>query len=410
MSRVDQALPSTSVEEALELLLEQVPRLAAQEYPLLEAEGLALAAPVVATAAHPSHNVSAMDGYAVKFADLANASLSAAVNLELIEDVKAGFAPQRSVLLGQTSRISTGALIPAGADAVVMRELVEVSSDGRVVFYHPCSEGENIRFAGEHLEKGEQVLEAGRVLGPAEMGMVAFLGLEKVLCYPKVPVAILATGSELVSGSGALEKGQIYDSNSVALAASLRKLGCEVSLRVCVPDDPLKLDEALEKAFAISKVVITSGGISAGWHDLVRERIENQGGVFEFHKLRMRPGKPLAFGHSPQAHFFCLPGNPVSSFVTFEVFVKPALMKMMGRPHSPKTGRAKLAHDIEKKRGFSIFFRGILKNVSDEKLLSLTGPQGSHIFKSVVQANVLIKTPEDVEVLEAGSEVEYFVL
>jgi molybdopterin molybdotransferase len=400
-------LPSTSVEEALAALLEQFEPGSPVAVPLEQSLGLVLAESLVAEEQHPAHDTSAMDGYAVRAALLLEASEERPVELTIREDIQAGFPPQLDLLGQCTSRISTGALVPNGADAVVMREFVEVVEPNIVRFREPIPVGTNIRFAGEHLQGGEEVLSAGTRLHAAQIGMAAFLGAATVHCFDRVRVSVLATGSELVKVGGEVKKGQIRDSNSLAIAAALQTLGCEVTMRAQVEDSPGALDEALLTAFAKSQVVITSGGISAGWHDLVREAIESRGGQFSFHKLRMRPGKPLAFGHLGPSRFFCLPGNPVSSLVTFEIFVKPALLKMMGRPHEPEVSTAILQETITKRRGFSIYFRGVLeKSERGENTVRLTGPQGSHILRSLTQADVLIKTREDQDVLEAGSKVE----
>lgn len=400
-------LPTTGVEEALQSLLSRVCRVETETVSLEQAEGRVLARALSSSENHPEYDTSAMDGYAVRVEDLREASEGSPVSLTLTEDVRAGFSPQEPVAAGRTSRISTGGLVPDGADAVVMRELVTVGNDGTVTFSSQPEPGLNIRCAGEHITAGEEILPEGTVLTPPCIGMAAFLGAAQVECFRPVRVAVLATGSELVKAGEKLAKGQIRDSNSVALSAAVAKLGCEVTYRTCVPDTEEDLDRALGEAFQVADVVITSGGISAGWHDLVRARIERLGGEFAFHKLRMRPGKPLAFGTCGEARFFCLPGNPVSSLVTFEVFVKPALLKMMGRPHQPETRTAVLEEPIKKKAGFSIFFRGICKE--DERgalTVRLTGPQGSHMLRSLVEANCLIRTREESELLSTGDKVE----
>jgi molybdopterin molybdotransferase len=397
-------LPTTGVDEALAALLSQVDTLAPRSHTLETALGLVLAEPMVANESHPADDKSAMDGYAVYSKDLKAASADNPVLLQLQEDIKAGSPPTRSLSSGQTSRISTGGLVPQGADAVVMREVVEVTDAG-IRFGDKAGTGQNIRYAGEHLLVGEKVVSPGLPLGPAEIGMAAFLGKEQLQAIPRVTVAVLSTGSELVRSGVPLKRGQIRDSNGISLASALRAMGCEVTMQTRVPDRPEALDAALEEAFSKSKVVLTSGGISVGWHDLVRQRIEKMGGKFSFHKLRMRPGKPLAFGHCGDSHFFCLPGNPVSTMVTFEVFAKPALRKMAGLSPHPRTLRARLTERIEKREGFTIFYRGFLESVSDGYTVRLTGPQGSHMLKSMVEANVLVRTEEDARVLEPGTLV-----
>lgn len=346
-----------------------------------------------------------MDGYAVRAADLSSATDARPVKLSLLEDVQAGYPPTQAVSPGQTSRISTGALVPEGADAVVMREVVLTLEDGTVEFRHPIEPGTNIRFAGEHLRPGEEVIPAETVMGPAEIGMAAFLGVQHLYCFPRPRVAVLTTGSELVEAGTALGRGQIRDSNGISLASALKVLGAQIVRLGRAPDSPQALGKELRLAFEESDLVLTSGGISAGWHDLVREGIESLGGEFYFHKLRMRPGKPLAFGRCGRSAFFCLPGNPVSTLVTFEVFVAPALRKMMGLPPKVAQFRAILAEPIEKKAGFAVYYRGIVRRENGKAVVSLTGPQGSHMLRSLTQANVLIRTEESTERLSPGEEV-----
>ncbi len=248
------------------------------------------------------------------------------------------------------------------------------------------------------------VLKQGTELRAPEIGMAAFLGADRVLCTQRLKVAILSTGSELVALGDQVQRGQVRDSNSSTLACALREMGCEIVLRERIEDRGDLTQDALEKAQKLADVVITSGGISAGWHDLVKDRIEALGGKLFFHKVRMRPGKPLAFGRLGDAFLFCLPGNPVSSFVTFEVFVRPALAAMMGRRWSPKIIEAKLLEPLDKKLGFSFFFRVKLEALPEGGYgVRLSGPQGSHQLRTLLEADGLLLTTEDQEHLEAGS-------
>ena len=402
----DPLLPSLGVEEALQGLLDSLSPLEAVRLSLDEAGGLILAESVVSSEDHPADDMSAMDGYALRISDLADASQENSVALKIIEDVKAGFPPQKEVLAGEASRISTGALIPAGADAVEMREFVEVTETDVACFSRTLPQGANIRRAGEHLKAQETIMEPGTRLGSAEIGMAAFLGLQDLLCHPRLTVAILSTGSELVETSAKVERGQIRDSNSVALAQAVKQLGCQVVRRQRVADDAASLRTAIQDCAAEAQVLLTSGGISAGWHDLVRQCVEDSGGSFHFHKLRMRPGKPIAFGQLGSTFLFCLPGNPVSSLVTFEVFVRPALCQLMGEYWEPPTVMAYLGERLEKKEGLTVFYR-VKLHTSDEGIptVILTGDQGSHQLRSMVEAHGLLCLPEDVSVLEEGTEV-----
>lgn len=398
------------VEEALRRLLDPLEPLPPRSFPLEEALGLALAEPLVSREVHPADDTSAMDGYAVVASSLRGASPESPVRLTMIEDIRAGYPPRCEVRNGQCSRISTGGLLPGGADAVEMREYVAVEGN-EIVFTRPIDSTANIRYAGEHLKRGDQALRKGAVLGPAELGMAAYLGVEELVCCPRLRVAILATGSELVEGATALGRGQVRDSNGIALASAVRELGGTVAIRQTVVDDASALDQAIAEASSQAQVLITSGGISAGWHDLVRERIEGSGGTFHFHKLRMRPGKPIAFGKLGEMWVFCLPGNPVSSMVTFEVFVKPSLLKLMGRPYRPSLVSATLAEPLSKKRGFTVFFRVHLDAAEGGTLTArLSGPQASHQLKSLVDANGLLVAGEEIEDLPVGATVQVHLL
>jgi molybdopterin molybdotransferase len=393
-------MPELGVEQALTGLLESL-----QPLPP-EALGLVLAQAVLAGEDHPADDTSAMDGYAVHDFALRHASPDQPVRLEIIEDIQAGYPPEREIREGECSRISTGGLIPVGATAVEMREYVTVEDDV-AIFTRPLPAKSNIRFAGEHLRAGEEVLSPGTVLSSAELGMAAYLGVHELLCRPRLKVAILATGSELVEQGAELGRGQVRDSNGVALAGAVRQLGCSVVHRQRVADQAEALDQAIAHAVQQGAgILLTSGGISAGWHDLVRERIENSGGRFVFHKLRMRPGKPIAFGRLRDMLVFCLPGNPVSSLVSFEVFVKPALLKLMGQDPTPRTVQATLLEPVRKKRGFTVFFRVRVEDGPEGKTARLSGPQGSHQLKSLVGANGLLVAGEEIEELSAGQQVE----
>jgi molybdopterin molybdotransferase len=394
------------VEEALKGMLDSLRPLLPQLVEVDDALGLVLAEAVVSEEVHPADDTSAMDGYALREFNLRTASKENPVRLRMIEDVRAGYPPESEVRDGQCCRISTGGLVPEGANAVEMREYVEVDGD-EVIFTRPIKANTNIRFAGEHLQIGEEVLPVGTVLGSSELGMAAYLGVHELLCHPRLAVAILATGSELIEERATLGRGQVRDSNGVALAGAVRQLGCTVAHRQRVVDDPGALDQAILEASRKAKVLLTSGGISAGWHDLVRERIESSGGTFSFHKLRMRPGKPIAFGRLGDMWVFCLPGNPVSSLVTFEVFVKPSLLKLMGRPWQPTMVKATLAEPLSKKPGFTVFFRVYLEDgPGGSKTARLSGPQASHQLKSLVGSNGLLVAGEEVEDLVAGQQVD----
>lgn len=397
--------PTLGVEEALGTLFASVVPLAPVSVSLENAGGLVLAEDVVSDETHPTDDTSAMDGYALKAQDLISSSKERPVSLRVLADVAAGTAPDVLVLAGTACRISTGGLVPQGADTVIPRELVAQTRDDEVVFETPISAGANIRRAGEHVQPGDRVLQKGDILNASELGMAAFLGREQLLCFPRVKVAVLATGNELRDQSESLSRGQIRDSNSIALARYAEQTGCEVVLRQRVLDTAEDLDAALARASSAADVVITSGGISAGWHDLVRERIEAQGGKFLFHKLRMRPGKPIAFGRTQDALFLCLPGNPVSSLVTFEVFARPALCKLMGKEYQPRLVTATLKEPLSTVKGLTVFVRVALERVGEALQARPSGPQGSHLLTTMVKADGLVAVGEDSDELPVGTQV-----
>ncbi len=406
---MDLETPALGVDDALKQLLEGIDPVLPVRLSLEESLGLVVAESLISQETHPAEDISAMDGYAVVASSLTGASTDSPVRLRLGEDIRAGFPPEHPVKAGECARISTGALMPKGADSVEMREYVAL--DGQdVVFTRPINSKANVRFAGEHLQVGDEALPAGVLLGPAELGMAAYLGATDLACHPRLSVAILATGSELVEGGTELSRGQIRDSNGISLEAAVRNVGCSVVMRGRVADDAEALDRAISEAGEKAQVLLTSGGISAGWHDLVRERIEGSGGTFTFHKLRMRPGKPVAFGKIGSLWVFCLPGNPVSSLVTFEIFVKPALLKLMGRSYEPRIVRARLTEQVSKKKGFTVFFRVRLETAEDgTQVARLSGPQESHQLKSLVLADGLMRVGEESETVTAGSLVEVWL-
>ncbi|GMU54587.1 MAG: molybdopterin molybdenumtransferase MoeA [Candidatus Xenobia bacterium] len=394
-----------SVSQALERILSQVVPLEPRSHPLSQSLGLVLAQEVVSREAHPPFDNSAVDGFAVRSAEVA-----AGTWLELVGSIPAGSVPDFELGPGQAAAIMTGAMLCPGADACAMVEDSE-RQGGSVRFTRSVRPGENVRRRGEHLQPGQVVLRPGHRLRPADLGLAASLGYPELLGFPRARVAIVSTGSELVPPGQPLGPGQIRDSNSYALEAQVRACGGEPVRLGPVADDRDALERTLRQALGQADVLVTSAGVSVGEHDHVRDLIAQLGGELSFWRIKMRPGKPLAFGLAGSTPMFGLPGNPVSSMVTFELFVRPALELMMGR--SPQEGRkqtARLAHEVTKKPGLTTFLRCRLESTGAAFLATATGDQGSHILRSMVEADALAVLPEELERLEAGHEVEVLPL
>lgn len=394
-----------SVFQALERILSQVAQLEPRSHPLSQTLGLVLAQELVSREALPPFDNSAVDGFAVRSSEVAEGTW-----LELVGSIPAGSVPDFELGPGQAAAIMTGAMLCPGADACAMVEDSERQA-GKVRFTRSVRPGENVRRRGEHLQPGQVVLRQGHRLRPADLGMAASLGYPELVCVPRARVAIVSTGSELVPPGQPLGPGQIRDSNSYAIEAQVRACGGEPVRLGPVPDDRDALERALRQALEQAEVLVTSAGVSVGEHDHVRDLIAQLGGELSFWRIKMRPGKPLAFGLAGSTPMFGLPGNPVSSMVTFELFVRPALELMMGRP--PGEGRkqtARLAHEVTKKLGLTTFLRCRLESTRAGFLATATGDQGSHILRSMVEADALAVLPEELERLEAGHEVEVLPL
>ena len=372
------------------------------------ADGRVLAADVVSPLDVPAHDNSAMDGYAVRFADLKS---DGEVTLRVAGSSFAGAPYAGSVAAGEAVRIMTGGVVPSGADTIVMQEHVK-AADGRVTIGGGHRKGQNLRKAGEDLKGGAPALKRGQALRPAEIGLIASLGIAEVDVYRRLRVAFFSTGDELVSIGTAPKEGQIYDSNRYTIYGMLERLGCEVLDMGVVRDDPQLLEEAFERAAGASDVVITSGGVSVGEADFVKELLNKMGEVV-FWKIAMKPGRPLAYGRVGGAHFFGLPGNPVSVMVTFYQFVREALLRLSGRdPVDPSpTFKVPCTSSLKKAPGRTEFQRGILSRGADGQWsVRVTGEQGSGILRSMSEANCFIILPTDQGNVTPGTIVEVQVM
>jgi molybdopterin molybdotransferase len=370
--------------------------------------GRVLAEDLVSPLDVPGHDNSAMDGYAVRYADL---SPERETVLRRIGESFAGKAFAGSVAAGECVRIFTGAVMPEGADTVIIQERVEVDDAG--VHVGPgAKQGQNRRFAGEDLKRGQVVFGAGQLLRPAELGMIASLGINEVTVFRRLRVAFFSTGDELRSLGQPLGAGEIYDSNRYTLYGMLTRLDCEVLDMGVVPDIPERLEAAFREAAANADVVITSGGVSVGEADYIKQMLGQLGEVL-FWKIAMKPGRPLAYGKIGEAHFFGLPGNPVSVMVTFYQFVRDALAILQGRKDLVPLPLFKVSctSRIKKAPGRTEFQRGILtQDAGGQWTVRTTGDQGSGILSSMSQANCFIVLPTGQGNVEPGTLVDVQLL
>lgn len=413
-----------SLEEALEQMLSGLEPGPAEMVPVEEAVGRILAEPLASRLTLPPWDNSAMDGFAVRSADVAAVGTDGAVTLRVFGEVAAGQAPRGPLAPGTAVRILTGAMLPEGADAVVPVELTDAPvGSGRlpetVTIHRPASAGENVRRAGSDVSTGAPILPAGTFIRPAALALLAATGWVAVPVHRRPRVAVLATGDELVPVGGPLAPAQIYDSNSPMLAAQVRNAGGDARQLGTARDTLAAVLAALAAALTWADLVVVSGGVSVGAYDVVKEAFAELGRV-DLWRVAVQPGKPLAFGRAPRSDggdvlLFGLPGNPVSSFVTFELFVRPVLKKLSGA-HDPLARPrrvARLAEPVTKAPGRRAFLRVRLAPDPDRPgtwLASLAGGQGSHVLSALAVADGLAVVPEDHDRLPAGAEVEVWEL
>jgi molybdopterin molybdotransferase len=402
------ALPVAKANEVIRSFLKPVSGV--EKLRVRAALGRVLAKDVVSPIDVPSHDNSAMDGYAVRNDDL---GAGEPVTLTEIGTAYAGREFTGEVKRGECVRVMTGAVMPEGTDTVVIQEAV--TANGKRIAIPPGQEpGQNRRLAGEDLQKGKPALRAGTLLRPAELGLIASLGIGEVSVRRKLKVAFFSTGDELVSVGKRLKAGEVYDSNRYALWGMLTRLGCEVIDLGVVRDDPKKLEAALRRAAADADAVVTSGGVSVGEADFTKQMMAKLGEV-AFWKIAMRPGRPMAFGRirarGRSAYLFGLPGNPVAVMVTFYHFVRGALLTLMGRCDTDlPLLRAKAETAMRKKPGRTEYQRGILQLKNGEWSVRLTGAQGSGILRSMSEANCFVVLAHEQGAVKAGDYVEVMVM
>jgi molybdopterin molybdotransferase len=398
-----------TIEEALGIILDHVEVLAPRRMELGECLGRVLGEDVRAREDIPPFTNSAMDGFAVRADDTRLASPDAPRRLKILEDLPAGAVTGTVVGEGEAIRIMTGAPLPEGADAVVMVEDTRETADG-VKILKPVRAGENVRPAGESVRKGESVLPAGTLLRPQEIGMLAALGYPRPLVIPPPRAAIVTTGDELLEISEELQPGKIRDCNRYSLAAAVARYGGVPAPLAPAGDREGELKVRLREALACD-LVLTSGGVSAGKYDLVREALRELGGELLIRKVRMKPGKPLTFTRVGKTPVFSLPGNPVSVLVSFLQFVRPALLKMQGKKNLnlPEV-EATLAEVCLEETERTHLVRVRVERKGGGYSVRPTGPQGSGILKSLVLADGLMVIPPGAGPLPAGARVRVILL
>ncbi len=396
-----------TVDEQLERILARVRAPEPIELALLDAQGLMCAEEVVAQAPLPGFDNSSMDGYAVRAEDVRAAREDEPVTLPVVGDIAAGSRAPERVSQGQCVRIMTGAPMPAGADAVVPVEWTD-GGVARVSIRRAPKAGVYIRRIGEDVEPGDVAVSVDTPIGPAQVGLLAAVGRSRVLARPRPRVVVVSTGSELVEIGGEQGPGEIVDVNSYSLAAAAREAGAEVYRAGIVPDDKRRLLELLEGQLLRADLLVTSGGVSAGAFDVVKEALQELGTV-SFDRIAMQPGMPQGFGTlgPSETPFFGLPGNPVSALVSFEVFVRPAIRLMLGKNRLfRRTIEARASEEFGSPAGKRQYRRGLLHREDDGsyRVRPVGGP-GSHLLASMAQANCLIVTDEQTTTVVRDSAV-----
>ncbi|MFE0801930.1 gephyrin-like molybdotransferase Glp [Streptomyces sp. NPDC058812] len=424
-----------SVQDHLDDILATVRPLEPIELNLLDAQGCVLVDDITVPLSLPPFDNSSMDGYAVRVADVAGASEEFPAALVVVGDVAAGQADPLTVGPGQAARIMTGAPLPPGAETVVpiewtdgglgegpvagmrARSLAPEGAEGQVHVYRPAEARAHVRAKGSDVRSGDRALEAGTVLGPPQIALLAAIGRGRVRVRPRPRVVVLSTGSELVQPDEELAHGQIYDSNSFALTAAARDAGA-IAYRVgAVADDAETLRSTIEDQLVRADLMVTTGGVSVGAYDVVKEALahvadeDEPGSGVDFRKLAMQPGKPQGFGSIGPDHtpLLALPGNPVSSYVSFELFVRPAIRTLMGLTdvHRPTTTASLAAEKaLTSPKGRRQFLRGSYADGS----VTPVGGSGSHLVAALAHADALIVVPEDAESVEPGADVEVVLL
>jgi molybdopterin molybdotransferase len=402
-----------SVTEARERILSHFQTTATESIPLIACANRVLAIDIAASHDLPLFDNSAMDGFAIRSEDTS----ASRVTLKVVADIPAGTTPKVTLKAGEAARIMTGAQVPAGANAVIPVEDTDfhnraagTSAPEIISFERILIPGENVRPRGMDIHTGKVVIKKGQALKPQDLGLLAMLGFANVEVYKKPRIALLSSGDELLAVDAPLESGKIRDSNSYTLAASIESAGGEV-IRLGVAKDTRESVEALFQKAIKEDVdfILSSAGVSVGAFDYVKEVIEANGSL-NFWRVNMRPGKPLAFGKYLDKQFIGLPGNPVSAFVGFEVFVRPVLERLSGRLDSSRRRIKARSEEEILSDGRESYLRAKLREENGIQIAQLTGHQGSGNLLSLVQADALLIIPAGVKCVPAGQEVEALLL
>jgi molybdopterin molybdotransferase len=398
-----------SVHNALETILDTIAPLAGERLGLLEATGRVLAEDIRSEREVPPFANSAMDGYAVRWDDIRDTTLDQPIALEVLEVIQAGAVPKHAVAPGTASKIMTGAVMPAGADTVVKVEDTE-EIDGRVLIQRSERSGNNVRGSGEDIQPGQAVLEKGRVLRPADIGLLASVGRSLVLVHQRPRVAILSTGNELAEVDEALRTGQIVNSNAYTLAAAVREAG-GVPVPLAIARDTLEEIRAALAEAVRHDVVLSTGGVSVGDFDFVKQAMDELHMHRLFWQVAQKPGKPLTFGLLRERPYFGLPGNPVSALVCFYLYVLPALRRMTGhrKPFLP-TVHATMGAEVAKAKGLTEFIRCRITHERGHYTVHSTGNQSSGVLSSLSLGEGLIIGPPEMPLLPKGLGVNVIVL
>jgi molybdopterin molybdotransferase len=394
------------VEDARERVLASVQPLAPLRLPLTDAYGCVVAEDVVATRDLPEFASSAMDGFAVRASDVAGATPSQPTELKIVGRVLIGYEPEGTVGAGEAMHIATGAPIPAGADVVVPIENATVEGEELVRFLDGPAPGTHVRPHGEDVREGDVLVPAGRRLGAPELGLLALAGHPTPLVHPRPRVVVLSTGDELVAPTETPAFGQVRDSNSALIFGALREMGAMPVMAGIVRDDVESLRETIFSFEIQADAFVSSGGVSVGERDVVKAAFFRRGDV-DFYKVAMQPGMPQGFGHVEGKPYFGLPGNPVSVFVSMEVFLRPTILKMMGRTHlfRPEV-TATLTDEVRGPRGKLQFARVEVRRERGGWSAAPTGARGSNLLSTVARANGLAMIPVGTDVAPAGSSVK----